>query len=487
MEGQNKPYRIVVTGDVTMDWNLAYLSSSPDDHPNWNPSDRTTVSWQRGGAALLADLLTQVAARIGQEIEKNIQIYQTGAASAAVDPADPAYHHSFSIWSPRPGKEQGGWWVKQFLGLDHAAPQEDGALSWMKVGDDPDHADLVVIDDAGLGFRDHPDLWPRCLHAADDPPWVLLKMSHPVGRGPLFDHLLAHFSDRLILVTTVSDLRLTEVQISKGLSWERTAQDVIWEMVHNPRINAISNAAGVVVSFGAAGAVFASNMSTSERHSQLIFDPAVIEGEWTARHPGGMIGYTTCLAAGIAGQMLRTPQIDGIVPGICSGLVGLRELHSRGYANVAAQPEIQIQFPLVSIADSLQCATTPYAVIEIQDPVSFLSAEPQAGVHPLEGGYWCILQDRYRGNLEDVCEQIVLQGAESVLKDVPQGIFGGLFTVDRQEIESFRSIAPWCVNTWTSITAKATYRSGSSVHPVRVNLLVLPRWPDPYRPADRCP
>jgi hypothetical protein len=35
----------------------------------------------------------------------------------------------------------------------------------------------------------------------------------------------------------------------------------------------------------------------------------------------------------------------------------------------------------------------------------------------------------------------VLEGAETSLTDVPQGIFGDLFTVDRQEIESFRSIA----------------------------------------------
>lgn len=441
MQDHPKPYSIVVTGDVTMDWNLAYLSSSTQEHANWNPSDRTTVTWQRGGAALLADLLSLVADQIGQEVGRPFQVFQTGAASSAVNPADPAFHHSFSIWSPLPGKENEGWWVRQFLGLDHASIQDPGALSWMKVVDDPDCADLVLIDDAGLGFRDQPELWPRCLQTAEEPPWVLLKMSHPVGSGPLFKHLLAHFANRLILVTTVNDLRLTEVQISKGLSWERTAQDLLWEMVHNPRINAIAAAAGVVVSFGAAGAVFATRLSSPDRLGQLIFDPAVIEGEWTARQPGSMIGYTTCLAAGIAGQFLRKPQIEEIVPGICAGLTGLRDLHSHGYENTATLPEIQIQFPLAHIADRLLCAASPFAVVEIQDPVSFLSADPQAGVHPPEGGYWCILQDRYRGNLEEVCEQIVLQGAEHVLKDIPQGIFGGLFTVDRQEIESFRSIA----------------------------------------------
>jgi hypothetical protein len=55
-------------------------------------------------------------------------------------------------------------------------------------------------------------------------------------------------------------------------------------------------------------------------------------------------------------------------------------------------------------------------------------------------GFWTILGDRYQGDLDRICEQIVLKGGESTLRDVPQGIFGDLFTVDRQEIESFRSI-----------------------------------------------
>ncbi len=58
-----------------------------------------------------------------------------------------------------------------------------------------------------------------------DRPWILLKMARPLAQGPLWEHLHRDFSDRLIVVATVDDLRLSEVQISRELSWERTAQD----------------------------------------------------------------------------------------------------------------------------------------------------------------------------------------------------------------------------------------------------------------------
>jgi hypothetical protein len=39
---------------------------------------------------------------------------------------------------------------------------------------------------------------------------------------------------------TINDLRLTEVQISRALSGERTAQDLARELHQNPQINALS-------------------------------------------------------------------------------------------------------------------------------------------------------------------------------------------------------------------------------------------------------
>lgn len=446
----NTNMNIVITGDVTMDWNLARINRGVGKELTWNPDDSTNACWQRGGAALLADLITIVAKDLEASIDLTYSLFQTGAQTETVDPTDPKYHHSYAIWSLHEERGKKIWRVAEFLGIDRSKLSPREGLGWQSIVDDPKRVDLLIIDDAAMSFRDHEEYWPGCLSDQKNRPWIILKMSQPVGKGSLWERLLENYADRLIVLTTVSDLRRTEVQISKGLSWERTAQDVIWELMHNPQINSLSRCACVVVSFGAAGAVIHERspiepnatrpVASSLGISQLVFDPGVIEGMWETNHPGGMIGYTTCLAGGIARQIMRTPDSTDIVLGVQTGLEAMRDLHLGGYDNTGSLDRPQVKFPVDRVAQHLTNSTDQFAVINIQNPVRFLTAEVSDDIRAPEGGFWTILQDRYQRDLSEICTRIVKEGAETVLTDVPQGIFGGLFTVDRQEIESFRSI-----------------------------------------------
>ena len=63
--------------------------------------------------------------------------------------------------------------------------------------DGPSAADVVILDDADLGFRAAPGLWPAALRVAGKAatgaatpkesarPWVILKMTCPVASGDL--------------------------------------------------------------------------------------------------------------------------------------------------------------------------------------------------------------------------------------------------------------------------------------------------------------
>ena len=53
---------------------------------------------------------------------------------------------------------------------------------------------------------------------------------------------------------------------------------------------------------------------------------------------------------------------------------------------------------------------------------------------------WSILEGRYPEGLEPVAEAVAREGVEVALKGVPIGSFGKFVTVDRGEIEGFRSI-----------------------------------------------
>src|SRR5439155_18296464 len=176
------------------------------------------------------------------------RIYQAPEPRGTVWPGDARFHHGYAMWTPH--KEEAGlpektdrrvWRVREFLGLDRMeSPGPPGADNWKKVADDPANANLAILDDADLGFRGRPDLWPRSLNSADGPDWILLKMARPVARGGLWQHLIENYANRLIVVMTVDDLRLTDIHVSRELSWERTAQDLFWELVHNPSVRALS-------------------------------------------------------------------------------------------------------------------------------------------------------------------------------------------------------------------------------------------------------
>jgi hypothetical protein len=444
----------VVTGDVTMDWNLARIRRSGDGPSTWSAEDCTRVCWQRGGAALLADVIDAIAKDLRESDKANFLVRQTNAPRENVRPDDDRFHHFPSIWclfsyAEKPGEHEPVWRVEEFLGLDHSTKSAMSEVEdWKRVVEDTPDAELVVLDDANLGFRERKNLWPQAIMTPGRKPWILLKMAKPVAQGDLWEHLHANHADRLIVVIPVNDLRGTEVQISRELSWERAAQDVVWELAHNPRINALSQCAHVIVSFNTAGVVLFSNEQpgTSSKETKrykgtLFFDPMVIEGMWEQEHPGSMIGYTTCLAASIARQLMLSQDDPNIPLGIKSGLAAMRTLHLEGFGQRGTHPEnVKLQFPIELIAREVAKDLTQFSVSDIQDPVRFLTGKEPEIEKVSEDSFWTLLKDRCRDNLEQVAERIAIEGPEVALQGVPLGKFGGLLTVDRRETESFRSI-----------------------------------------------
>lgn len=428
---------VVVSGDFTLDWNLARSPGLEAQIGVWEPALCSRLRWQRGGAALLADLIEGIAPQIRDrtvfEIRQPNTPRRTGTSEdARLGPEDVRYHHSFATWVPFPfaatgsEKEKPAWRVAEFLGINRSLRTERPA-NWEHVVDDNASAQLVVLDDANLGFRSKRELWPASLTAPGSRPWVLVKTSRPVAQGELWDHLCANHAEKLITVMTVNDLRLSEVQISRGISWERTAQDLVWEVLYNRDLRSLVQCAHVVISFNAAGAFLYSRDGDRERPCNLIFDREVVEGSWEQSYPGRMVGRTSCLIAGIAKELMIAPDAPNIRQGIRAGLAALRCLHREGYGQRGAlAAEVNLEFPVRTVVDALTPSDSPYQ--ETTVPMR------------IRNKYWTILGDHYQRNLGDVAREVVLKGPERALRGVPLGRFGALLTVDRQEIESLRSI-----------------------------------------------
>jgi hypothetical protein len=433
--------KIVVAGDLTTDWNIARFRTVDKNHTPWNLNNSAKMFTSRGGAALLADIIQAILDRKCEENGREYVIHQSGAPEEMLDPSDKRITQAYWQLAPFEHGKKKIWRVVNFLGSERSQIIDDSMLEWMKVVGDEPHADLVVLDDAGQVFRDQPSIWPKAILEGGKCKWM--KMTEPVAQGKLWDHLIREHAEHLIVVLRADDLRLTEVQISRELSWERTSQDLVWELTHNPRVNTFAQCAHVVVSFETTGAVLLSRQKDQDDlhpDSILFFDPAVIEGTWRQDYPGGMYGYTSCLVTSLVNQLLISADEPDIHQAVQSGLSTLRELHLAGFGEVTSDiSSNKIELPVDHIAEMLIKKDTPFAKAAIQNPLRFLEQTDPEGPRPLKPGYWTILEDVYQDDLIEMAQRIVLEGPQLALKEIPLGKFGDLLTMDRREIESFRS------------------------------------------------
>jgi hypothetical protein len=132
-----------------------HLTWDQGANPNWSQDINSSIFWQRGGSALLADLVEAIARDLQRSGAPQFSIRQTGAPrkSSKMQPDNDRYNHSYAMWVPVKYGEKPAWRVEEFLGLDRAS--RDSVQDWQKVIDDTPEADLVVLDDADLGFRTH--------------------------------------------------------------------------------------------------------------------------------------------------------------------------------------------------------------------------------------------------------------------------------------------------------------------------------------------
>ena len=244
----------------------------------------------------------------------------------------------------------------------------------------------------------------------------------------------------------INDLRQSEVRISRELSWERTAEDLLWELTYNPGVKALSRCAHVVVSIETAGAMLLSSTTTTEGgaveeppSAVLFYDPKFIESEWARQHPGRMIGSTSCLAAGVAHQIMLHSDDPDLRLGIQRGVAAMRELHKTGWGEGPAE---DLAFPATDTADVLAGKGEPLAEIEVApSPVGSLLRPGGTDEIP-RTRFWTILEECCKSRSQEaVARDVARTGVGTTLLGVPVGRFGKLTTVDRQEMEGLRSIS----------------------------------------------
>jgi len=397
----------------------------------------------------------------------------------------PEHLRSYAIWHPfrkteASGEKGGKVWrfEKTPPGYGMDPSRETGGVEsgrggerdspWLPSADvsTREDADIVILDDAGLMIRhEHSrSLWPAFLNGDGNPPkHIILKMSHPLAEGALWEALEGYRRDKLIAIAGINDVRRMEAGVSRCISWERSALELIRELNAHPRLAPLLECRHLIVNFRSEGALWVKREGHSHRYC-LLFDPRHMEGESAAGIHGGVFGFQSCLAASLAhwmavngdeeGNENQRPEGSPVAMGICGGLRGMHTLLKEGHGSVWLpddSPEGRFPrpgFPAEEIAGSLSKKESGYALVEIP-PVA-----AQSGARG-EMNRWSILSHQYtvganpdgEGKPESFRPLYGLGmltarfGDQALLNNAPVGVFGKMITVDRTEIESLRNLA----------------------------------------------
>lgn len=291
---------------------------------------------------------------------------------------------------------------------------------------------VLVLDDCGIAIRHATNERAWHLGGKRPPGWIILRLGGPASANDLLDRLTSRgpLASRLVIVTSAQRLRDQGVPLSRGLSWERSAEELMDAVRRNAIGQRLGRARHLVVAFGGDGAVWV----RSERgkvDASLVFDPSSAEGEWIERRPGDTFGGLSCVVASLAWHATSaTPEGADLLPAITRGLSAMRNLHELGHGPAVDSPPDAAAFPAPRLAREILHPSTRYASATVPPGTA---AAPWSILRSLQG-------DGVSGRpLHGFARRMAVDG-DSVLEHVPCLRVAGLLTADRTEIESLRGL-----------------------------------------------
>ena len=443
---------ILVTGDVVLD---CHLYGGARTAGSSFGGQGTVYTEHLGGAALTRELVQAAADAALQTKLETSTSYETheGLVTKNLERTLPWHLRSYGVWVERParqGSKDRVWRAQSDFGYGPVEPPRQVVFE-RNPAQPASPPLLTLIDDGGILFR----------HSATQGAWpefpkkggghFLLKTTSPLCRGDLWA-ALQPVMDRLIVVVSADDLRREDAQIDSRLSWEQCVEHTIYALEGDPILGDLRRASRVVVSFGSAGALWVERgAARPDPTYHLVFDPKTLQGDHSLAIDGTVYGFQTCLAAGIAHHLMqRSGDADGgetVSPfsddaafdaamrdGIAAGLLARRNLLELGHGPV---DKPKPGFPVEALGRII--ATSPGGFVHIEVP-----SEPRAE----SCSSWTILGQSEVSSTSSSAAPTPLTGPAQLagrfgfeaLSHVPALRIGSLFTVDRSEIESFRTL-----------------------------------------------
>lgn len=461
---------VVVCGDLVWDTHIARLQFDPRGY--FQPHGQTQLATRHGGAWYLSDAIGLSLRAAGVEARVDEPERLSHAVIEEDGPNSGGIAKGFSVWEWfestqktatakvdakggigykwRNGPaEPGSWRIKEFLGCQEARWTPE--LAFPPLPPCRQQPDLLVIDDLGLGFSRQQRSWPDCLTDPSLTPKQILVKATPGFDLPLWQTLLEPgCASRLTVVTSAAALRDYGAHLTRGLSWDRSIQEIKTVFTPGGKGASLRYCQRVVVLFGTSGAAVFSREPRSPfeeehppetlRYERFVYDPAHLEETWSADAEGISFGKASLMTAALAPLLLRDRPPSSHAA-VSRGLAAARALHREGAGRDVKKFHVARDAAEVFTLDAHLPPEKTYQSAfprELLDPNEL--AAP-SDIPALE--QQTLLTDALGLTapfLTVAAQDIVRYGRDQPLHAVPFLSCGKYYTVDREEIEALNAV-----------------------------------------------
>ncbi|KAF2264435.1 hypothetical protein CC78DRAFT_533285 [Lojkania enalia] len=280
------------------------------------------------------------------------------------------------------------------------------------------------------------------------PDYFIYHMSRPLCEGHLWDNVrpsprnkqAGWDPERLVVVVRADDLRAEGIQLSHGLSWEKTCEDFVKQLGSVGKLVTLVTCPHLIVLFGCDGVIYHRGLEVAE--PILFFDPLRSEGQFYRENLKDVPGVMEAFVAGFAKEVVWANTVD-YEKAVKAGFRASRGLSRRG---ISKQDKYHSLYDTQSIMGKfnnngrtgwvrdhqIQCADG--------DPDALIRFDiPSDGIGAGDENSWSLLDDLV-GDPAEIARKIVTEGTHSAKIEVPLRRFNQLELFDRKEIELFQTL-----------------------------------------------
>lgn len=436
-----KPAKILVTGDYVLDH---HIYEGRRHHFGDRRNRGVHEVEELGGAALVRYLLRELGG--GIESHLGVEIDEKRKPPRSVAARVPSSRSAYAFWRPFPREgdkspENAVWRAAEAMGFGGLVAEKDH-FRWPSAPALREKADVVVLSDGGMGFRDSRGFWPKTDLAKVR--WIVLKTAAPLGAGRLWKHLTqASLRGKLVVIVSASELRKSTAQISEGLSWEATLETVLKALADGGVLEDLTLCRHLIIDFDTEGALWLERESPEDpARAHLVYRADAIEDTDRRMRKDSVFGSLSCLTAAVAWELARKQDHPDLEAALEGGLSAMYDLFDRGHGRAV---EDGVGYPAKRLAQVISEATCRYsrAVFSENDVINPKTCKlPEAPADPVR--CWSLMHEALRAQKQGcpdpawaLAELVALRGPIA-LGSLPHLSIGNLTSADREEIEALR-------------------------------------------------